>query len=117
MHLLTKRAHLLPGNSGELQGPGILVRRPGDLPAGPRRQRPLHANVPPPRREVVAARAPRPSRRRRRDHEEAARAQARLRQPDPQGRHGHQQQRPRRNGRPRLLPRLVTQGPNQFYYL
>jgi hypothetical protein len=101
---------LLPGNPGGIQGRRILVRGPGHLRAGLRRLRVVPEDVPPPRRQVVAPGAPRAPRRPLRGHAEAGRAPPRLRQPDPEGRHGHQQQRLGRDGRARLLPRLAAKG-------
>ena len=109
-NLLTSDKPLLPGNPGRIQRRRILVRGPGHLRAGLRRFRVLPENVPPPRRQVVAPGAPRAPRRPLRGHAEAGRAPARLRQPDPEGRHGHQQQRPGRDGRAGLLPRLAAKG-------
>jgi hypothetical protein len=81
--------------------------------AGLRQLRVLPENVPPPRRQVVAAGAARAPRRSPRGHAEAAGAPSRLRQPDPQGRHGHQQQRTGRDGRAGLLPRLAAKGSSE----
>ncbi|KAM0855134.1 hypothetical protein ACQ4PT_049983 [Festuca glaucescens] len=70
-------------NTGDFQGHRVLVRRPGDMRAGLRRLGLVPEAGPPPRREVVAARAPTSPRRPPRGHQDAAGAQARLRQPDP----------------------------------
>ena len=63
---------------------------------------------------MVAPGAPRAPWRPLRGHAEAGRAPARLRQPDPEGRHGHQQQRLGRDGRAGLLPRLAAKGRSEL---
>jgi hypothetical protein len=114
LYLLIDKPAAVPGHPGELQRLGVLVRRPGHLRAGLRQLRLVaQDDVPPPRRQVVAPGAPPASRRPTRRHAEAGRAPPRLRQPDPQGRHGNKQQRPGRDGRAGILPRLAAKGAPQ----